>query len=260
MPEITSYAPGAPSWVDLSTTDDKEALAFYGALFKWEDDPQEMGPDFFYHLQKINGLDVGGLSQQMEEERSQGVPPLWNTYLSVTNVDDTLAKVQQAGGALIAGPMDIFDAGRMAVLQDPQGATFSVWQAKEHLGCRVKNELGALIWNELLTTNSNEARRFYSSVFGHTIGEMDGGYTLLRVDGTDVAGIMEITPEMGPAPPPHWMPYFCVADVDASSKQAEALGAKVLVPGTDIPGIGRFATLQDPQGVAVSVFTPAEGS
>ncbi len=259
MPEITSYAPGAPSWVDLSTTDDKEALAFYGALFKWEDDPQEMGPDFFYHLQKINGLDVGGLSQQMEVERSQGVPPLWNTYLSVTNVDDTLAKVQQAGGALIAGPMDIFDAGRMAVLQDPQGATFSVWQAKEHLGCRVKNEPGALIWNELLTTNSNEARRFYSSVFGHTIGEMDGGYTLLRVDGTDVAGIMEITPEMGPAPP-HWMPYFCVADVDASSKQAEALGAKVLVPGTDIPGIGRFATLQDPQGVAFSVFTPAEES
>ena len=105
---------------------------------------------------------------------------------------------------------------------------------------------------------AKEARSFYSSVFGNTIGEMDGGYTLLRVDGTDVAGIMEITPEMGPVPP-HWMPYFCVADVDGSNKQAEALGAKVLVPGADIPGVGRFATLQDPQGAPFSVFTPAEG-
>ena len=155
--------------------------------------------------------------------------------------------------------MDVFDAGRMAVLQDPQGAIFSVWQAKEHLGCRVKNKPGALIWNDLLTNNSNEAWRFYSSVFDHTIGEMDGGYTLLRVDGTDVAGIMEITLEMGPAPP-HWMPYLCVADVDASSKLAESLGAKLLVLGTDIPGVGRFATLQDPQGAAFSVFTPAEAS
>ncbi len=258
MPEITSYAPGTPSWVDLSTTDEKGALAFYGALFKWEDDPQEIGPDSFYHIQKLNGLDVGGISQQMEEERSQGVPPHWNTYLSVTTVDDTIAKAQQAGGALIAGPMDVFDAGRMAVLQDPQGATFSVWQAKEHLGCRVKNEPGALIWSELLTTNSKEARSFYSRVFGHTLGEMDGGYTLLRADGTDVAGIMDISPEMSVHP--HWMPYFCVAGVDASSEQAESLGAKLLVPGTDIPNVGRFATLQDPQGAAFSVFQPAEAS
>ena len=195
----------------------------------------------------------------MEEERSQGVPPHWNTYLSVTSVDDTLTKVQRAGGALIAELMDVFDAGRIAVFQDSQGAAFSVWQAKEHLGCRAHSSPGALIWNELLTANSNEARRFYSSVFDPTIGEMGGGYTLLRVDETDVAGIMEITPEMGPAPT-HWMPYFCVADVDTSSKQAEALGAKVLVPGTDIPGVGRFATLQVPQGAGFSVFTPAQGS
>ena len=108
-----------------------------------------------------------------------------------------------------------------------------------------KNEPGALIWNELLTPNSDGARIFYSPVFGHAIGEMDGGYILLRVDGTEVAGIREITPEMGPVPP-HRMPYFCFADVDASSKQAQALGAKVLVPGTDVPNVGRFATLQDP--------------
>ena len=259
MPEITSYVPGTPSWVDLSTTDEQGALAFYGSLFRWEDDPQEMGPESFYHLQKINGLDVGGIFQQGEEEKSQGVPPHWNTYIAVESVDETAAKAQQAGAIVIAGPFDVFNAGRMAMLQDPQGAVFAVWQAKEHIGCRIKNEPGALTWNELVTTNSGEAQNFYSAVLGVEIAEGPGGYTLLRVDGTEVAGIMEITPQMGPVPP-HWMAYFCVADVDASTKQAESLEATVLVPPTDIPGVGRFSALQDPQGAAFSVFKPAEGS
>ncbi len=261
MPEVTSHAPGAPSWAELSTTDEAGALSFYGALFGWEDNPQEMGPNWYYHLQKFNGLEAASIYQQGEEERSQNVPPHWNNYFTVTSVDETAETVKQNGGTVVFGPMDVFEAGRMAFCQDPQGAYFAIWQANQHIGARIKGEAGAMCWNELLTTDRAAAIDFYLATLGMERGEVMGPmeYAMLKAGGTEVAGVMQITPEMGEFPP-HWSVYFGVDDADATVAQAQSLGATIYVPPTDIiPGegqqaIGRFASLADPQGAPFNVF------
>ena len=258
MPEFTSHPQGTPSWADLSTTDDKAALVFYGALFGWTDDPQEMGPGMYYHMQKLNGLEAAAIYQQGEDEKGQGVPPHWTTYFTVDDIEQTAAKAEQSGATVIMGPMDVFDAGRMAMLQDRQGAMFAVWQPKAHIGVRIKNETGALMWNELLTTDPEDATQFYSGLLGMGSSKMPGpmDYTLLNIGGTDVAGVMAICEEVGPVPP-NWTVYFGVDDADATAKKAESLGGSIIVPAMDIPEIGRFAGLQDPQGAMFSVFQPA---
>ena len=133
MPEVTSHAPGAPSWAELDTTDEQGALAFYSALFGWEDDPQEITPGWFYHMQKVNGLPACSIYLQSEEERSQNVPPHWNTYFNVNNVDETTAAIGQNGGAVVFGPMDVFEAGRWRCARTPRERTSPFGQAKQHI-------------------------------------------------------------------------------------------------------------------------------
>ena len=113
-----------------------------------------MGPNQLYHLMQLRGLDAAAIAELGEEEKKQHVPPHWQTYITVTSVDEAAKRAQQAGGKVLFGPTDVFDAGRMAMVQDPQGAIFAVWQPKQHIGCRVANEPGAITWNELLTTDS----------------------------------------------------------------------------------------------------------
>ena len=255
MPEVTSHSHGAPSWADLATTDPAAALAFYSALFGWEDDPQPMGPDAFYHMQKLNGLEAAAIFQQMEQERDQGIPPHWNTYITVDDVDSIAQQAVELGGAVVFGPFDVFEAGRVAFIQDPQGAVFAAWQPKQHIGARVKFEPGALTWNELQTSDLDAAIEFYCRLLGmergETMDEID--YTLLRVQGTEVAGVVQIAPDWGPAPP-SWLVYFDADNVDETVAQAQTLGGGVIVPATDVPDIGRFAVLQDPQGAVFAVF------
>ena len=261
MPEVTSHAPGTPSWAELDTTDEIGALSFYGSLFGWEDDPQEISPGWFYHMQKLNGLEAASMYRQSDEEREQNVPPHWNTYFTVNNVDETVEAIKEHGGTVVFGPMDVFEAGRMAFSQDPQGAYFAIWQANKHIGCRIKGEPGAMYWSELLTTDREAGIEFYVKVLGMERGFVmqPTEYAMLKAGGTEVCGVMQITPDMGEFPP-HWTVYFGVNDVAATVEQAQSLGATVYVPSTDIvqaegqPPIGCFAAMADPQGAVFSVF------
>ncbi len=261
MPEVTSHAPGAPSWAELDTTDEMGALSFYAALFGWEDDPQEITPGWFYHMQRLNGLEAASIYRQSDEEQEQNIPSHWNLYFTVTSVDETAESVKQNGGTVVFGPMDVFEAGRMAFCQDPQGAFFAIWQANRHIGCRVKGDVGAMCWAELMTTNRNDAIEFYIKVLGMEPGEVAGNmqYSMLRAGGTEVCGTMEITEDMPPMPP-HWTVYFAVADIEASVAKAKSLGATIYVPPQDIvkeegdPVVGRFAALADPQGAVFSIL------
>jgi predicted enzyme related to lactoylglutathione lyase len=258
MPEVTAHTQGAPSWADLSTTDETGAIACYSAIFGWTDDPQPMGENGFYHMQKLDGLEAAAIYQQSEEERNMGIPAHWNLYFTAAGVDSVAEQAVRMGATIIFGPTDVFDAGRTVAIQDPQGAHFFVWQPKEHIGARVKDDPGAMTWNELLTTNSGDAIEFYTSLLGlergETMAPMD--YTLLRSEGTEVLGVMQITPDMGEVPP-NWSVYFAVEDVDAAAAQAQSLGGGVAVPATDIPDIGRFAVLTDPQGAFFNIFKGA---
>ena len=256
MPAIERYAQGAPCWVDLSTSDETAALAFYGALFGWRDDPADMGDGQYYHMLKLGPAHVGAIYQQQPEEVDQGIPSHWNTYINVVDVEGVTRNVGELGGTVLAEPFEVLDSGRMSVIADPTGAIVALWQALSHRGSGVRGEPGAVAWNELITTNPESAAAFFRDLLGVQPATMSGPgdvpYTLLRVNGQDAAGIMPIAPQMGDMPP-NWFVYFAVEDCDASAAQAKSLGATVLAEPMDTPP-GRFAIVQDPQGAVFGVI------
>jgi predicted enzyme related to lactoylglutathione lyase len=257
MPEVKRHPQGEPCWAELATSDEKGALKFYSGLFGWKDDAQPMGPGMTYHMQKIEGLTAAALYQMGPEEK--GHPPHWRVYFAVTSADETAKKVKAAGGKLMMEPMDVMDAGRMMAAQDPSGAMVAFWQAKRHIGYNVMNEPGAVVWNELLTRDAKKAVPFYKAVLGVeavTMPMPGMDYTMLKVAGKDVAGIMAMPKEVPAQVPSHWGLYIEVVNADAAVKKAQSLGGKAIMPAQDIPNMGRFATLSDPQGAVFSIFQP----
>lgn len=258
--KVTSHKQGTPSWFELATTDDAAAVQFYSALFGWQDDPRPIPDDGVYHMQLLEGDPVAAIIAQMDHERQQGIPPHWNVYLAVDDVDAVAANVTVAGGTVIAPPFDVLEAGRMAAITDPTGGVVCLWEPRNHPGAGRVREPGAPAWAELATREPARAARFFGDLLGVDVveaGMPEGGpYILLKVDGEDVAGVFQITPEMGEMPSV-WSAYFEVEDVDASAERAPSLGAQVMVPPTDIPG-GRFAVLADPQQVVFGIHTQRE--
>jgi predicted enzyme related to lactoylglutathione lyase len=256
MAERTSYASGTPSWVDLQTTDQNAAKQFYGELFGWSYSDQPVDDaGTVYSMATLRGHDVGAISP-LGDQAAQGVPPHWNSYVSVDDLDATVAKVAPAGGTVIAPPFDIFDAGRMAVIQDPTGAIFELWQAKEHIGAGLVNEPGTFTWSELITPDTAKAAAFYNALLGWGTATQGGEnpYTEFQLDGQTIAGGMN--PPM-PGIPPMWGIYFAVADTDATVEKAKSLGGSVIAEPMDIEP-GRFAVLADPQGAMFSVIKTNE--
>jgi predicted enzyme related to lactoylglutathione lyase len=258
--KVESYQAGMPSWTDLVTTDEDAALAFYSALFGWEDEPNDAGDGMVYHMQKLGDDYVGAVAAQQPYETEQGIPPHWNTYITVDDVDAAVAKVTAAGGQVFAEPFDVMEAGRMAPIADPTGAAVILWQPKEHPGAGVRNEQGAIAWNELATRDVERAGAFFKEVFGVDVVSMPGTegsmYTMLQIGDQPVAGLLAITEEMGQMPP-SWMTYFQVDDIDAGVARAKELGAQVPMPVMDGPGL-RFAVVIDPQGATFGLMQPLD--
>jgi uncharacterized protein len=256
MKEIPELGPGTFCWVELGTSDSAAAKAFYSQLFGWDYADTPMGPDAVYTMLKLNGKDVGGLYKLMPDMVAEGIPPHWLSYVYVTNVDETAEKAKALGASLLKVPLDVSTAGRMAVVQDPTGAVFALWQPKENKGSGIYNVPNSFCWNELGTTDTPKDGEFYSKLFGWTREEFSASpieYTMFKNGDRGAGGMYKITPEMGPIPP-HWLVYFAVDDCDASLKKATELGANVMKPADDIPGVGRFAILTDPQGAAFAII------
>lgn len=251
MPEMSAYGDGVPSWVDLATPDLEASKTFYTGLFGWEmvTGPEETGG---YTLCSIGGKQVAGIGPIMNPDQ----PPAWATYVNVTDADGTMKRVSDAGGNVIAAPMDVMDQGRMAIFADPPGAVLGIWQPGTHIGAQIVNEPGTYCWSELATRDVEGSKAFYAAVFGweaHTeaAGPMD--YTEFKAGGNSIAGMFAIGQDMPADMPPHWGVYFAVADCDAAVGTASTLGATVFEPPTDIP-VGRFAVLSDPQGAFFRVI------
>lgn len=248
--EMTRYEHGTPSWIDLGTTDLEGAIAFYGGLFGWETEmgEPEMGR---YSMARLRGKAVAGLA-----DAQQPGPIWWTSYVSVDDIDDTVARVDKAGGTVVMPPMEISEAGRMAVCQDTGGAFISFWQAGGHIGAELVNEPGTLIWNELTTRAVDESIAFYGEVLGWTAQRSEGEmpYYEWQRGATSVGGMMPmIGDEWPPELPNMWMVYFAVDDTDATAARCAELGGTVSVPPQDIPP-GRFAVLDDPQGAVFSII------
>jgi predicted enzyme related to lactoylglutathione lyase len=259
MPE---YAPGTPSWVELSVSDTDASAAFYGELMNWN--TTEPGPaeeTGGYRMFQQAGHSVAGLMGHMQE----GQPTAWATYISVADADETAEKVKAGGGSVIVEPMDVMDIGRMAVFADPTGAVFCIWQPKAFAGADLVNEPNSLCWNEVLTRDAEADKAFYQAVFGWDAARPSfpgapDSYTIWEIGGRPVGGMMQMTDEFFPPEvPPHWSVCFAVADCDATVAKARALGATVTAEPMDMP-IGRFAGMIDPQGASFTIMQMAAGS
>jgi hypothetical protein len=258
MSQMTTYKPGTPSWVDLGTPDIEASAEFYAALFGWDAPESENAEQTGGYRQAMkNGMPAGGIMPLMQE----GQPPAWTTYVSVEDADATAAKVREAGGNVLAEPMDVMDLGRMAIFADPTGAVFGIWQPGSFAGAGVVNEPGAFTWNELGTRDTAAAKQFYGAVFGwdaadNDMGEM-GTYTEWKLGEGSVGGMMDIGGRLPDEIPAHWLTYFAVEDTDAAVETAKEKGGSVAMEPIDIP-VGRFAVLRDPHGAAFAVIRLSE--
>ncbi len=283
--ERDGYMPGVPCWVDTGQPDPDAAVSFYGDLFGWQfEERTPAGSPQRYFVAQLRGRDVAGVGAQP----SQAPPtPVWNTYIWVDSADDAAARVRDAGGSVLMEPFDIPGAGRMAVVSDPEGAVFCVWQARDHKGAQLVNEPGTWNFSELNTRDADGARAFYGTVFGWeaTSVAVDGGATSMwcvpgygeflqqrdpemrdRLEDVGapegfedaVAWLVPMTSgQFADNTPPHWSVTFAVDDADAIADRAARLGGKVLVPPFDAPWV-RMTVIGDPQGAVftASRFTP----
>jgi predicted enzyme related to lactoylglutathione lyase len=260
LPEMTSYRPGAPCWVDTASADPQQSAEFYTALFDWEaTETMPPGSEGSYLMFRKDGKDVAAAGSKPDPS----FPTVWNTYVATDDADASAARIRDAGGTVVMEPFDVFTAGRMAVAQDPQGAHFAVWQANDMHGAQLVTEPGTFCWNELVTTDSEAATAFYRDVFGwesETLQQGDGPpYHMQKVGGDAVAGIMDRLPDMSDIPP-HWMVYFAVEDVDRTAELARERAGQLLAGPMDSP-YGRFAVVQDPLGAvfsAIKLSPPSE--
>jgi predicted enzyme related to lactoylglutathione lyase len=261
MPEVTKHEPGTFCWIELATSDTNAAKRFYGDLFDWSAEDMPAGEGMIYTMLRLGGKEVGALYPLEEERRKSGTPPHWFTYVAVKSADEAAQKAASLGGTIVQAPFDVMDVGRMAVLQDPTGAHFAVWEPRRHHGTAIVGEPGSHIWTELMTTDTKKAGDFYSKLFGWDREEMKmteprpQTYTTFKKGDTMAGGLMTIPPNAGPIPP-NWLVYFGTRDVDATADRIKKLGGKLMMPPTDIPEVGRFSVAQDPQGAVFAVFKP----
>jgi predicted enzyme related to lactoylglutathione lyase len=245
MSERTSYVPGTPSWVDLGSPDTAASAAFYGALLGWTAEFDERPEAGGYGMFTLRGKTVAGIGPQM----NQDMPPFWTVYITVANVEDTAKTVAANGGQVVAEPMQIFDAGKMAVFMDPNGTFISAWQPDQHIGCELVNEPGTFGWNELATNDMSKTNAFYTAIFPWQVGEgsSESGVTY-AVDGNMVCGAHVAQEGEFPA----WSVWFGVDDCDAAVAKATELGGSVVLPPMDMD-FGRGAMVADPQGAVLGL-------
>lgn len=257
MPEVTHHTPGTFSWVELNTTDVAAAKQFYGALFGWQPHDMPAGPDMTYTMLKLSDLEIGAMCDIPPDQRKHGVMPHWMSYVTVENADQSAARAKELGAHLLMEPFEVMDVGRMAVLADPQGGHFCIWQARAHIGSRLVGEIGTCCWQELWAHDPQAATAFYTGLFGwhgktSAVSEAID-YTEWSLGEQSFGGMLKIEKGMGPMPS-NWLPYFMVADCDATAEAAKAHGGKVQIEPMDIPRVGRFAVIADPQGAHFAVI------
>ena len=252
MGERTQYASGTFSWADLASTDQAAAKEFYTALFGWDVEDLPVGDGVSYSMMSVGGKRVAAIGPQPEAQRAAGVPSVWQSYVTVENVDAATARAKELGASVLAEPFDVMQAGRMAVIQDPQGAVFSIWEPRDTIGAELVNAPGALVWNELSSPDTAGSKAFYSGLFGWEMTAFEGvnDYFVIRVGEASNGGI---TAPQAPGTPPHWLVYLGVEDLDTALAKLEELGGSKIAGPIDIQ-MAKFAVVSDPQGAVFALY------
>ena len=231
---------GSFCWPERGTGDLERTCAFYAGLFGWtyEEVPSAGGT---YRFARLGGDRVAGVLRL-----PQGAPR-WNSYVRVAETDASAARAEALGGRLLAGPFEVPGVGRMAFLEDPGGAPLGLWQARGHAGATCFEVPGTLAWTELRTPEADAATAFHAALFGWTPRprmEAPRPYVEFLSAGRPVAGLLPSEHR-----PSAWLPYFAVPDPGVALRRVQALGGRVVVPATALPGVGTFALFADPEGV-----------
>ncbi len=259
---------GAFSWSELMTRDPSGSIRFYTDLLGWEIVECPMGDEPYYVVQ-VDGEGVAGI-MRMPAEIPPEVPTHWSTYITVEDVDALAASVPGNGGTVVEPPKDIPDVGRFCVVQDPGGATvcFISYIEEPSGDPPFEGVHGSVVWSEQQSHDPAARADFLRALVGfdlrrHTV---DGRtYYVLPLDGSsgDLAeplqpnhcGPADADSWIGPQDPECWLTFVQVDDVDGLADKVVPLGGTVVVPPTDITGIGRYCTIKDPQGASISLIT-----
>ncbi|MEV6177478.1 VOC family protein [Streptomyces sp. NPDC052015] len=256
----TRFVNGAPNWIDVGTTDIDRARAFYGALFGWQF--RSAGPDAGgYGFFQSDGRTAAGGMQTTPEPG----PPSWTVYFRSPDAEATCKAAEQAHGRVLFPPMDVTGRGTMAILADPAGAPFGIWQPAQIQGVDVAGEPGSLCWVELYTPDIPAAAAFYHATLGLETAAVSfpgGVYTCVHPAGAGedamFGGMVPLADDPTEAESgASWLPYLEVTDVDGVVARAEELGGTVRVAATDVEGVGRIARLADPYGARFAVIRTA---
>ena len=258
MGKRTSYTHGTFSWVDNATTDQEGAKAFYSRLFGWEIEDRPAGEGVVYSMALKDGQPVAAIGPQQPDEIQQDIPPHWNHYVTVDDVDATSERVTELGGQLVVPPFDVMTVGRMSVLVDPTGGVLCLWEPRDMPGAAVVNEPGALCWNQLNTRDPETAMRFYGDLFGWTFERVPGApmeiWTIFNNGGLN-GNVVPMGDEWPERVPSHWLAYFGVESIDATTEKIEGIpGAVVMVPKTAAGHGNQFAVLHDPYRAMFAIF------
>ncbi|MGF1582991.1 MAG: VOC family protein [Gemmataceae bacterium] len=262
MPVMTKYEHGQFSWVDLMAHDMTAAKEFYMNFFGWDcvESPNPAGLP--YGMFKLNGHDVGGIGQTSEEMKAAGVPPMWNNYINVDDVEAVVNKAVELGGEVIVPVTQVMESGSLAFIKDPTGGVVGFWQPNEHCGATLVNDPNTFCWNEFNTPDIEKAKDFFGKLLGWEFelnSSAPNTYYIIKVGENQNGGLLQMTEEWQGVPP-HWMVYFTTSDIQASVAKWSELGGQVCIPPFDIP-IGKICVVTDPQGAALSLFefakTPA---
>jgi predicted enzyme related to lactoylglutathione lyase len=254
MPDPAPFAPGAPCWIDLTTSDPDRSRAFYGELFGWVS--EDAGEEFGHYINFFK--DGKGAAGGMGRGPGMEGPDAWSVYLASDDAEVTLKAATDHGAGVIVPAMPVADLGTMAVVSDPGQAAIGIWQPGTHKGFGVLGEPGSPSWFELHTRNYAAAVDFYRDVFhwdAHTMSDVpEFRYTTLGEGESQKAGIMDATAFLPEGIPSHWAVYFEVEDTDKALAQVVQLGGQIVVPAEDTP-YGRIAQASDPTGAQFRLRT-----
>ena len=257
MGERTKYTPGTFSWADVATTDQEAAKSFYGELFGWQTEDTPAGEGVVYTMAIVDGKPVAAISPQPQQQRDAGVPPMWNCYITVESADDALERARKLGATVHAPAFDVFDAGRMGVIQDPQGGFFEVWEPKQHIGAQLVNGPGLLSWNELASPDPDGSAGFYTELFGWTVEPMEESpmqYLVVKNSEGHANGGIRAAAEQEPT---HWLAYFGTDALDDAVSKVTELGGTILMEPMDVGAGNRIAAARDPQGAVFALYAGA---
>lgn len=260
MANIEKHEAGSFCWMDLATTDQGAAKKFYGEMFGWAAKDSPMGENQFYTMFSVDGREVCAGYTLQEHQRKMGMGPHWMPYVATESADASVKRAEELGAKIIAPAFDVFDAGRMAMFEDPTGAKLCVWEAKTHVGSRITGVAGTLMAADLITQDQDAASAFYEKLFGWQVRKEDEEpehrYYHLFHNGEFIGGI----PPAGYAPkgvPPYWQIYLQVANCKASEAKAKELGARIYMPTMKVEDVGWMSVVADPQGAGFAMFQAA---